>query len=138
MLKGKIKDESSRTVWAEFKPGFQVEIKYSPRGKLQKLYEQATAREWDSKGFAKSSIDAKKLYELMAKEVVVGWRGLTPEVLRSLVDMDSYPDTDVEYSVDDAVELLSKVYDFDTWVQRITADMEIFEAARRAAEIKNS
>lgn len=138
MLKGKIKDDSQRTCWAEFKDGFQVEIKYSPRGKLQKIYEQATTREWDPKGFSKNSIDAKKLYELMAKEIVVNWRGLTPDILRKMVDMEKYPDGEIPYSPDDAVELLEKAYDFDTWVQKITTDLEIFEASRRAAETKNS
>lgn len=138
MLKGKILEESSRTVWAEFKPGFQVEIKYSPRGKLGKIYEQATVKEWDPKGFMKSTVDSKKLYELMAKDLMVGWRGLTPGILRTMVDMESYPDSEVPYSAEDAAELLEKAYDFDGWVQKITTDLEIFEAARRAAETKNS
>lgn len=138
-LKGLILDRSDRTVWAEYRDGFEVEIRYLPRARLRGMLDRAARREWDSKNHrATETIDGEKFARLMAEEVVAGWRGLTPEVLKKMVDMQSYPDSDVPYSAEDCAELLQKAYGFDTWVQQICSDLEAFEAARRAAEEKNS
>ena len=139
MLKGKIKDQSDRTVWAEYRDGFQIQIRYVPRAKLQRMLDRCQKREWDPKDHQlKDKLDNEKFYRMIAEEVVVGWRGLTPDVLRKMADMEEYPEEEVPYSVDDAAELLDKAYDFDLWVQRVCSDLEYFDASRRASEEKNS
>lgn len=139
MLKGKIKENSDLTVWAKYKEGFEVEIRYLSRDQLRKIMDQCKKTDWDPKTHQiKESLDSDKFYRQQAEHVVVDWRGLTPPVLKNIVDMEPYPETEVPYSVEDCAELLSKAYDFDLWVQQISSDLEYFEASRRASEVKNS
>jgi predicted RND superfamily exporter protein len=141
MLKGKIKDRSTKTVWVEFRDGFQVEIRYTPLGLAQSLVENSIVTRLDTKTMVETTErDNEKFYLALATEALVGWRGLTPEVLRKMVEMeeDDYPAEEVPYSIEDAVELLAKAYDFNKWVQRIAATLECFQIERRAAETKNS
>lgn len=137
MLKGKIKDRSERKIWAEYKHGWQLQLRHTTKADFQKLYESATTKTWDPKGFEKNSFDEKTFNVAIAKEVITDWRGLTPDVLRKLCELDEYPDAEVPYSVEDATELIAKLPGLDVWVIKITADWEIFDAARRAEETKN-
>lgn len=139
MLKGKIKEKSDRTIWAEFKHGWQIKLRYVTQSEMNDLFREASVREWDVlKGVEKARFDEKKYAALLAERVLKDWRGLTPDALRKIVDMESYPDAEVPYSVDDAVELLLTAHEFGTWVAKLVHDMEIFDAARRAEETKNS
>ncbi len=139
MLKGKIKDRSDRRVWAAYRDGFQLEIRHTPRAHSQSIADRAKKEEWDNAiGAYAPSIDKEKYYQLIAAEVIMDWRGLTPEVLRTLVDMESYPDAEVPYSQEDAAELLAKVQGLDVWVQTLARNLDHYEQQRRAAEIKNS
>ena len=134
MLAGKKQIE--KTVWAEYKGGFEVEIRYTPRAKLRVLSERAQVREWHNHQM-RETLDSKKYSALVANEVVVGWRGLTDKVLRQMVLLDDYP-PDVPFSIDECAWLLEAAYDFDLWVQNVATEVEYFDAARRAEEQKNS
>ncbi len=139
MLKTIINEESTRTVWAEFKDGFCVEIRYSPRAQIKRMVERCQVREYDrATHLPKERIDHAKLYDAISREVIVNWRGLTPAVLRTMVDLKETPTEEIPYSPEDAAELLARAYDFDFWVQQVAADLEYFEAARRASETKKS
>jgi len=139
MLKGNIKDHSGKTVWAEYKDGFEVEIRYLPRGALNRILEDSKKKTWDpAAAIFLEKRDDGRFYQLVAERILVNWRGLKPEVLKKLVDMESYPETEVPFSVEDAAELLEKAYELDLWVQRIATNLEYYEATRRAAEEKNS
>jgi hypothetical protein len=138
MLKGKIKDTSDKKVLAEFRDGFKVEIRYTPRGRVQRIVEESMVTEMDPRTFTqKTRRDNDKFFTLMATEIVIGWSGLSAKVLRSMIEMEDYPD-ELPYSIEDAAELLAKAYDFDAWVQNIATHLECFDTARRAAETKNS
>lgn len=136
MLKGKIKDRSERTIWAEWKHGWQLQLRFVTKTEFQKLYDRAISREWD-KGFEKAVFNDGKFSELIGREVIVGWRNLTPDALRKLVELDDYPAEDLPYSADDAAELVQKLAGLQEWVVKVCADWEIFDAARRAEETKN-
>lgn len=139
MLKGRIKDKSELTVWAEYKDGFALQIRYTPRTKLRQITDACKNRQWDPKTHQLVEVvDNEKFYRRVAEELVINWRGLTPPVLRKLVDMEPYPEIEAPYSVEDCAELLSEAYDLDLWVQQIASDLEYYDAARRAAEEKNS
>lgn len=136
MLKGKIKDKSDRTIWAEFKHGWEIKLRHTTRAEFQKLCERASNSIW--KGAEEKRIDPKEFAAIVGKEVIVDWRNLTPDALRKLVEMDEYPLAELSYSAEDAAELLDKVPGLDAWVIEITGKWEYFDAARRAEETKNS
>lgn len=135
MLKGNIKDESSRTVWAEFKPGFEVQIRFITRAHAERIVTAARSKQWNpgAAAFLEMADDAKYC-EIAGREMIVGWRGLTPDVLRTMVDMESYPNAEVPYSPEDAAELLDKADIFEGWVKGIARNLEYFQAARRAEQ----
>jgi len=139
MLKGKINSRSEKRVWAAYKGSFEVEIRHVPRPQSREITERCQKREWDNGvGGYTQVLDTDKYYDALAREVITDWRGLKPELLRTMVDMESYPESDVPYSPEDAVELLKNVHGFDVWVQTIARNLDYHEAARRAAELKNS
>jgi len=134
----KAKESSEKTVWANYKGTFDVEIRYAPRAKMRKLINECQIREWDAKTHQPvERADDDKFFKRVAEEIVVGWRGLSAEVLRGMINLDTYPDEE-PYSKEACIELLKGAYDFDRWVQHIATELEVFEAARRAKEIKNS
>lgn len=47
--------------------------------------------------------------DIVAREVIVDWRGLTPERLEKLILLEKYPETEVPYSVEDAVWLWKQI-----------------------------
>src|SRR5262245_10934137 len=134
MLAGKKQVE--KTVWAEYKDGFAVEIRFIPRSRQRDLVERAQSREWVDHQM-KESTDRKKYSELVAKEVIANWRGLTADVLRKMVVLDQYPE-EVPFTIEDCAWLLHEAYDFDVWIAHISSQIQYFDAARRAEEAKNS
>lgn len=139
MLKGKIKEKSERTVWAEFKDGWQLKLRFVTANEMNAMLRDASIKEWDVvRGVEKSKFDERKYAELLAERVIKDWRGLSPDVLRRVVDMDDYPAEDLPYSTDDAAELLLSAHELASWVTKIIHDLEVFDAARRAEETKNS
>ncbi len=139
LLKGKIEKFSSRTAWVQYKETFELEIRLMTRAHGAEILESCQVRTWNpSTASYMVTVDGDKYYEAIGRDIVRNWRGLTPEILRTLVDMKEYPAEEVPYSPEDAAELLSKANGLDQWVQNVAKNMEFFEAARRAAETKNS
>ena len=139
MLQGRIKEKSARTIWAEYRDGFRVELRYVPREHLRRISERCKVSEWDKRTHQSTEkSDGRKWAKEFAKDVFVNWEGLTPEVLKTLVEMDEYPTTDTPFSVEDAEEILFHAYDFDLWAQQLSADLAAFVAVEEAVQIKKS
>jgi len=137
MLQGRIKEKSARTIWAEYRDGFRVELRYVPREHLRRISERCKVSDWDKRTHQSTEkSDGRKWAKEFAKDVFVNWEGLTPEVLKTLVEMDEYPTTDTPFSVEDAEEILFHAYDFDLWAQQLSADLAAFVAVEEAAQIK--
>jgi hypothetical protein len=132
------KTESEKTIWANYRGGFDVEIRYAPRAKMRRIIDDCRVREWDPKTHQPiERADDEKFFKRVAEEIVVNWRGLTADVLRGMLDLENYPEEE-PYSKESCVELLKGAYDFDRWVQHIATEIELFEASRRAEVTKNS
>lgn len=137
MLKGR--KQTERTVWVEYKDGFELEVRYSNRDRAREFLTRCTIQEWDvaTRQF-REKVDNKKYARLLAEEVIANWRGLTPPVLKQMVLLDEYPEIEVPFSVDDAEWLLNEAAGFDLWVQQVSHEIAIFNAVRRSEEVKNS
>jgi hypothetical protein len=139
MLKGNINLKSERKIWVPYKGAFEVEIRHIPRDHSRQISQACQKREWDvDTAQYLTALDKEKFYDVLSREVLTNWRGLTPDVLRMLVDMKKYPESEVPYSPEDAAELLQRVEGFDVWVQNIARNLDHYEADRRAGETKNS
>lgn len=134
MFADKVRQKSDRTMWAEYRDGFMVCLRHVTREELRKMVKRATVSGWDSKTHqAKEDVDPEK-YAKELSSLIVDWKYLTPDVLRSMIDLKEYPD-DNPYSARDAEALVKDAYDFDAWVQTTVTNIDIF-AAYEAAETK--
>lgn len=136
MLEGKKQIE--RTVWAEFKPGFEVEIRYASRDRWAEIAARSQIRRWNGALRAEvSATDPAKFRRHIVEALVVSWRGLTREVLEKLVLLDDYPD-EVPFSAADCEWLMEQSAEFENWLCTVAGEAALYNAERRAAEIKNS
>lgn len=133
----KEKSNVERTLWAEYLPGFRVQLRYVPREQLRRISERCKIQEWDKRTHQSTErSDQKKWCEEFAKDVLIGWEGLTPDVLKQMVDLEEYPTGPSPYTVEDATFLLLKAYDFDLWCQQLVTDLAAFVAAEEADRTK--
>lgn len=130
----KAKKKSDRVMVAEFRPGFEVHLRYVPERRLAQLREQATRTRWVDHQVQKD-VDDETFYELCAKEMIAGWSGLTGRELRALVDLEDCPYADhdeVPYSEQHAFVLLYHCAEFDVWCTRHCKALEEFIAVEDA------
>lgn len=139
MLKGKIQKNVSRSTWAEYGDGIRVEIRYLSQDALRELRAKAVKRSWDPKTHRQvEEVDNEKFYELYAEATIVNWEGLTGDKLRGMIPMAEYPEGNVPFTAEDAAALMLNCQSFDQFVTYMATELEAHEAARKAAEVKNS
>jgi hypothetical protein len=139
MFREKNKTSGERTLWAEYREGFEVQLRYVPREHLRRIMERCKIQEWDKRTHQSTErSDPKKWAQEFAREVMVDWKGLTPAVLRVMVELAEYPEGPAPFSVEDAAYLLFHAYDFDLWAQQVSADLGAFVAAEEAEQTKKS
>lgn len=139
MIKGKVSKTVDRSTWAEYGDGFEVEIAYVTQEQVRQMRQKCLTRSWDPKTHKMTEdLDNRKFYEEFARGAVKNWRGLTGDKLRGMVPMDDYPSGDIPFSIEDAAELMLNCQSFDNFVTLMAGELEAHEAARKAAELKNS
>lgn len=102
-------------------PGFVVTIGYISREMDRKIVKDSTVTRIDSKAKAPvSSLDEDLFVNALVKAAVKGWKGLTYDHLQELmlVDLSGVEDAaaEVEFSLENAITLVSQSQTFDTWV----------------------
>jgi len=131
---------SSKTTWVEFPglDGFEVELANLSRKELLNVRKRCTENKFNRKtrGFEESLNDEKFVVEF-TEATVKGWRGLKLKYLEDLVLVD-LEGQDVEavldYSVENAQQLVENSSEFDNWLNEVVFDLENF----RSREQKDS
>ena len=85
-------------------------------------------------------VDNEKFLEAYAEKAVAGWKGLKVKQLPVLLPVDiSAMDAaeEVEYSMEDAIELLKNSTIFDQFVTDTMNDFEQFSVKKAAIDTKN-
>lgn len=143
----KVIDNSERTTRVEYDaaPGFYLQVRYIPRDKLKKVIAKCTRWAFDpSTHTREEKVDTQMFAKEFSKMAIVGWEGLTLEVLRLMIPVDeaalkgSPADTQVEYSEKTAFELLSVAYDLDQFLQSICTNIKYFQSPTHEEELGNS
>ena len=125
---------SSKTTWVEF-PGlddFEVELANLSRKELLALRKRCTENKFNRKtrGFEESLNDEKFVVEF-TEATVKGWRGLKLKYLEDLVLVD-LEGQDVEavldYSVENAQQLVENSSEFDNWLNEVVFDLDNFRS----------
>ena len=127
----------SKSTWIDFPglDGFSVQVTNLSRKELTNLRKNCTVQKFDRKSRAiTETLDEDKFVEEFAKSVVQGWKGLTLEHLETLVLIDmgeQDPTTQVDYSEENAEQLVSNSTEFDTWLNEVVFDLDNFRGGTK-------
>ena len=122
----------SKSAWVDFPglDGFSVEVVNLSRKELTNLRKRCTVQKFDRKTRqVGETLDEEKFVEDFARSVVKNWKGLTLEHLETLVliDMgDQDSSKEVDYTTENAEQLVSNSTEFDTWLNEVVFDLDNF------------
>jgi hypothetical protein len=131
------------TTWVEFPDidGFEVNLRYLTREDLLKIRNASLTYKFNKRTRQREEeIDNERFLEAYAEKAIVGWKGLKVKHLPVLLPVDiSSMDAseDVEYTEEEAVELLKSSTVFDQFITDTMNDFEQFSKKKAEDNAKN-
>ena len=131
------------TSWVEFPDidGFEISLQYLTRDDLMKIRNASLTYKFNKRTRQREEeIDNEKFLESYAQKAIRDWRGLKMKHLPILLPVDisgDDPNEDVEYSEEDAIELLKNSTIFDQFVTDTMNDFEQFSKKKAEEDEKN-
>ena len=128
----------SKTTWVEFPglDGFEVELANLSRKELIALRKRCTQNKFNRKPRAfEESLDDDKFVVEFTEATVKGWKGLKLKYLEDLVLVDlgtNDRESELEYSKENAQQLVENSNEFDNWLNEVVFDLEHFRSAEQA------
>lgn len=135
-----VKDTS---VWVDFPEveGFEVNLRFISREDLLKIRNASLTYKFNKRTRQREEeVDSAKFLENYAERAIADWRGLKIKHLPLLLPVDisgMNPEEPVEFSAEDAVDLLTNSPIFDQFVTDILNDFERFSRKKSEDDIKN-
>lgn len=135
-----VKDTSS---WVEFPdiPGFEVNLRFVSREDLLKIRAASLTYKFNKRTRQREEeVDNVKFLEQYAQHAIADWKGLKIKHLPSLMPVNiagMNPEELVEFTSEDAVELLRNSPIFDQFVTDSLSDFEQFSKQQKDEEVKN-
>jgi hypothetical protein len=134
----------SKTTWVEFPGllGFEVELANLSRKELVNLRKKCTINKFNRKTrqFEDELNDDKFVIEF-TKATVKNWRGLKLDYLEDLLLVDlkgQNPDTQMDYSEENAQTLVENSSEFDNWLNEVVFDLENFRSKEQDTDTKEA
>ena len=134
----------SKTTWVEFPglEGFEVELANLSRKELVNLRKRCTQNKFNRKtrGF-EESLDEEKFLVEFTEATVKGWKGLKLEYLEDLLLVDlkgQDPKEELEYSDENAKQLVENSSEFDNWLNEVVFDLDNFRTASKGKAVKET
>ncbi len=127
----------SKTVWVEFPglDGFEVELANLSRKELVALRKRCTQNKFNRKTRAfEESLDDNKFVKEFTSATVKNWKGLQLSFLEDLVlvDLKGQDGTkEMEYSSENALQLVENSSEFDNWLNEVVFDLENFRTSEQ-------
>lgn len=140
-LKNMIAKEA--TAWVDFPDidGFRVHLKFLKREDLLKIRNSSLTFKFNKKTRQKEEeVDSAKFVAKYAEAVILDWSGLRIKHLSELLPVDTSAmnqEEEVEYNLEDAIELLNNSTIFDQFVSESLTDYELFSRKEAEQEEKN-
>ena len=131
------------TTWVEFPDidGFEVNLRYLTRDDLLKIRNASLTYKFNKRTRQREEeIDNEKFLDHYAEKAIVGWKGLKVKHLPVLLPVDiSSMDANenIEYSEEEALELLKSSTVFDQFVTDAMNDFEQFSKQKAEENAKN-
>ena len=133
---------ATKTTWVEFPglDGFEVELANLSRKELLALRKRCTQNKFNRKtrGFEESLDDEKFVKEFTAA-TVKGWKGLKLEYLEDLLLVDisgQDPKKELEYSEDNANQMVENSSEFGNWLNEVVFDLDNFRSQKSEEDTK--
>jgi hypothetical protein len=134
----------SKTTWAEFPglDGFEVELANLSRKELVALRKKCTTNKFNRKtrGF-EESLDDEKFIKEFTGATVKNWKGLQLKFLEDLLLVDlkgQDPKSELEYSDENAQQLVENSSEFDNWLNEVVFDLEQFRTKEPGTSTKTA
>ena len=131
------------TTWVEFPDidGFEINLRFLGREDLMKIRNASLTYKFNKRTRQREEeVDNDKFLEHYAEKAIAGWKGLKVKHLPILLPVDiSSMDSgeEVEYSTDDAIELLKNSTIFDQFITDSMNDFEQFSKKKQEDDSKN-
>lgn len=112
--------------------GFVVEVAYISKDLTKKLLDRATTIKYSKTARGpEETVDNDLFLKLYTAELIKGWKGLKLSYLPELLPVDfsslEYePDDELEYSEENALDLMKNAGDFDNWLTSVIKDVKNF------------
>ena len=127
----------SKTTWVEFPGlmGFEVELANLSRKELTSLRKKCTINKFNRKTrqFEDELNDEKFILEF-TRATVKNWKGFKLEYLHDLLLVDlkgQDPETQLEFSEENALQLVENSSEFDNWLNEVVFDLENFRSTEQ-------
>ena len=120
----------SKTVEVEYPgmPGFVVNVCFLSRETLQTIRKKATKTTFKNRQ-PQEELNDELFLELYVKASIKGWKGLTLKYLEQLAPVDvssEDPDTELEYTEENALYLMQASANFDAFISEQATDLGNF------------
>ena len=110
--------------------GFLVTLSYVPRQELQKIRKKCLKISFNKKThLQEEQLDDEMFLELYVNKVISGWKGLKYKYLQEFLPVDITavdPEVELEYSPENALELMKNSQVFDSWITSNISDITNF------------
>ena len=130
----------SKTTWVEFPglDGFEVELANLSRKELVALRKKCTENKFNRKTRAfEESLNDDKFVKVFTEETVKNWKGLKLEFLEDLLLVDlsgKDPQKELEFSEENAQQLVENSTEFDNWLNEVVFDLENFRSGSKGKD----
>ena len=124
----------SKTTWVEFPglDGFEVELANLSRKELIALRKRCTSNKFNRKTRAfEESLDDNKFIKEFTSSTVKGWKGLKLAYLEDLLLVDlknNDVESELDFTIDNAEQLVENSNEFDNWLNEVVFDLENFRS----------
>src|SRR5210317_857856 len=140
-IKNLVAKETS--TWVDFPDidGFEVNIRFLNREDLMKVRNASLTYKFNKRTRQREEeIDNDRFLENYAEKAIVGWKGLKVKHMPALMPVDISGidgEDDIEYSNEDAIELLKNSTVFDQFITDTMNDFEQFSKKKAETNAKN-
>jgi hypothetical protein len=134
----------SKTTWAEFPglDGFEVELANLSRKELVNLRKKCTTNKFNRKTRAfEESLDDERFVKEFTEATVKGWKGFKLKYLEDLLLVDlknNDENAELDFSLENAQQLVENSSEFDNWLNEVVFDLENFRTKQPGKVTKES
>jgi len=126
-----LKDKLEAWVAVDGYPGFEVKLAYLSRPEIEKIRKSCTSVTFNKRTHLKEEdVDTEAFTKVLVKASVLEWKGLTLDTLSKLAPVEipkGATETDeIEYTPEDAYELVKASPDFDRWINDTIFELDNF------------